>query len=234
MPESPRLRLNDVTDRSVDGVVMASMSDAEFVREVYEAGIPCVEIGSGYGPHLIHPDNEGGADAAVSHLVEMGHRRIVHWRGAGDNYAAVHRCHGFQNAAARFRLKQTEALVLTKREEVAAELNRSAARRPTAIFAYNDYQATLVLDMAREIGLSVPSELSVVGFDDNILAEAARPQLTTVRNSLGQQADTAINLLQALWAGQEEPEFAAAVPTHLIVRHSTARAPNHGKTVETI
>ncbi len=220
-----RLRLHDVTDRSVDGVVMASMSDAEFVHEVYEAGIVCVEIGSGYGKHLIHPDNEGGAEAAVTHLVELGHRRIVHWAGAGNNYAAQHRRQGFSRALSHHGLDDRHAPVLFQKEEVVAELKRSVSDRPTAIFAYNDYQATVVLDIARELNLRVPEDLSVVGFDDNILAEAARPQLTTISNPLSQQADAAIKLLQALWSGEDEQQAPYTVPTRLIVRHSTTAAP---------
>jgi LacI family transcriptional regulator len=227
VPSGPdaRLRVQDVTDRSVDGVVIASLRDAEFVQQVYEAGIPCVEIGSGHGKHLFHPDNEGGAEAAIKHLVELGHQRIIHWRGAGDNYASVYRRKGFLDAASRHGLCPQSAKVVTSREEVVSLLSRPATERPTALFAYNDYQALMTLDIARELGLRVPQDLSVVGFDDNILAESARPQLTTVHNPLGTQADSAIQLLQALWRSEEEPMAPYAVPTHLIVRESTAPAP---------
>jgi LacI family transcriptional regulator len=203
---------------------MASGPSAEFVSEVYQAGIPCVEIGSGYGHHLIHPDNEGGIDAAIAHLVALGHRRIVHWRGAGENYASVHRHKGFVAAAERHQLSAKSTLVARSQEEIRVMLRLSSGQRPTGIVAYNDYQACLSLDIAREIGLRVPDDLSVVGFDDNILAEAARPQLTTIHNPLGVQAEAAITLLQALWRG-EKPEIPAPVPTQLIIRQSTGSAP---------
>ena len=221
-----RLSLQDVTDRSVDGLVMASMRDAELVHQIYEAGIPCVEIGSGYGKHLFHPDHEGGAQSAVAHLVGLGHRRIVHWRGAGDNYAATHRCKGFLDAIAAQGLCPQQNTVVNDAEEITALLRLPASQRPTAIFTYNDFQALTTLDVAREIGLRVPRDLSVVGFDDNILAESARPQLTTIRNPLGAQADAAIQMLQGLWHGEKEIETPYAVPTQLIVRQSTGTAPS--------
>ncbi len=219
------LSVQDVTDRSIDGIVMASIRDAHFVQQIYEAGIPCVEIGSGHGKHLFHPDNEGGAHSAVAHLVALGHRRILHWRGADDNYASKHRCQGFLDAVAAQGLCLDNNQALSDAAEVAALLRLPAHQRPTAVFAYNDFQALMTLDLAREIGLRVPEELSVVGFDDNILAESARPQLTTVRNPLGAQADAAIQTLQALWRGERESESPYAVPTQLIVRDSTGSAP---------
>ncbi len=224
----PRVRLQDITDRSVDGIVMASMPSAEFVGEIYQTGIPCVELGSGYGSNLIHPDNEGGVESAVKHLVELGHRRIIHWRGAGENYASQHRRRGFANALANHQLDGAQCQVLLRQDEIAAQLRLPAAQRPTAVCAYNDYQASLVLDMARELGLRVPADLSVVGFDNNILAEAARPQLTTVKNPLGKQAELAIELLQRLWDGEEQitPQ---CVPTELIVRQSTGALQSPGE-----
>lgn len=230
LPPGPnsRLRLQHITDRLVDGVIMASLREPEFVRCIYEAGITCVEIGSGHGERLIHPDNEGGAGTAVAHLAALGHCRIAHWGGHGGNYAAVHRRAGFLSAVARHGLRPDQAPVLSSKEEVAGALRGSASSRPTALFAYNDYQACLTLDVARGIGLRVPDDLSVVGFDDNILAEAARPQLTTIRNPLGAQAEAAIDLLQALWRGEMEPNAPQAVPTHLVVRQSTAAPPREG------
>lgn len=220
-----RLRVQDITDSAVDGVVMSSMQDADFVRQVYEAGIACVEIGSGYGSRLVHPDNEGGVEAAMEHLIGLGHRRIVHWRGEGDNYASLHRRKGFLCAAERHNLQPQSTWVVTYQEELKALLSRPAAQRPTALFAYNDFQAFVALDMAREMSLRVPHDLSVVGFDDNILAESARPRLTTVHNPLSAQADAAINLLQNLWRGEAQTSMPQAVSTQFVIRESTAAAP---------
>lgn len=221
------LRLQDVAGMMMDGVIMASLRDAEFACSIYEAGIPCVEIGSGHGTRLIHPDNDGGAELAVAHLVSLGHENLAHWRGDQGNYAAVRRREGFLAAAARHGLRPDKARVLANRKEVVEALRGTAAERPTAIFAFNDYHACLMLDIARELGLRVPHDFSIVGFDDNILATSARPQLTTVRNPLAMQAEAAIDMLQALWRSEKEPNAPQAIPTNLVVRQSTA-APREG------
>ncbi len=218
------LQWQDFADRSVDGIVMASVQDAQFVEAAYATKIPCVEIGSGHGRHLIHPDNEGGMESGVAYLVGLGHRRIAYWRGEGENYAALKRHRGFVNAATRHALPASSTWITKDETEIFFWLNLPRHQRPTAVMAYNDFQACLVLDMARTIGLQVPDELSVVGFDDNILAESARPQLTTMRNPLSTQAEAAIALLQTLWRG-DEPPLPTSVATQLIVRGSTAAPP---------
>jgi LacI family transcriptional regulator len=212
----------------VDGLIIASARDSEFVRGVYAAGIPCVEVGSGYGKRLIHSDNEGAAALAVAHLTALGHRRIAHWRGQSDSYASRHRVEGFVSAARQRGLRPEDTPVLASREAVSAALRRPAAARPTAVFAVNDYQASITLDIARGAGLRVPEDLSVIGFDNNVLAEAARPTLTTIQNPLDEQADAAIALLQALWRGEQNPPLPPAIPTKLIIRESTAIAPTVG------
>lgn len=221
----PVLQLRDVTDRAVDGLVIASFRDENFVHSVYAAGIPCVEIGSGFGPHLFHPDNAGGAELAVAHLAGLGHTRIAHWRGEGENYASIHRNQGFLNAMARRDLEVPEGFVAARREEIEALLRRPASLRPTAVFAYNDYQAFTTLDIARDLGIGVPDELSVVGFDDNILALAARPRLTSVVNPISEQADSAIRFLQTIWRGEPRRETPVAIATRLVIRDSTGPAP---------
>lgn len=216
--------VRDLADRRVDGLILASLREPGFVREVYASGIACVEIGSGYGPRLVHPDNEGGAGLAVGHLVELGHRRIVHWRGpAGDEYyAADRRAAGFRAAADRHGLAPEHTPIVSGERELAALLQAPPGARPTAVFAFSDVQALLAIDLARQAGLSVPGDVSLVGFDDNVVAETARPQLTTIHNPLDEQAGAAVALLQALWRNEIDPPVPPAVPTRLVVRQSTA------------
>lgn len=225
LPETPgeMIPVRELVDGRVDGLVMVSLRDRHYVDQLYASGIACVEMSSGYGKRLIHPDNEGGAAAAVAYLVGLGHRRIAHWRGGvSGNYASVHRQSGFVAAVAGHGLRSEDCPVLGDVDSVTALLRRPPAERPTALFAFNDYQAFMVLDIARGLGLRVPDDLSVVGFDDGVLAEAARPMLTTVRNPLEEQALAAITVLQALWRGEPEPPIPPAVPTRLVIRDSTA------------
>ena len=80
----------------------------------------------------------------------------------------------------------------------------------------------MALDIARSLSLRVPDDLSVVGFDDGIVAELARPRLTTVHNPFDEQAEAAIAVLQALWREETDPPIPPALPTRLVVRESTA------------
>jgi DNA-binding LacI/PurR family transcriptional regulator len=225
-----------LNDRRVDGLILASIRSRELVGAIYASGIPCVEISSGYGDHLVHPDNEGGVLQAVAHLVSLGHRRIAHYRGPlGDDYASDRRFHGFLEACREHGLSQEECPVLLARAEVAAHLALPPGERPTAVFCFNDSQAGDVYDIAAGQGLVVPRDLSVVGFDNSLIAELIRPGLTTIDNSLDGQARGAIALLQMLWnreftgapeteAGKTECVTPLCVPTRLIVRQSTSIA----------
>lgn len=220
--DGERIPLQVLGDGRVDGIVAASLNDPEFIAAIEVARIPCVEVGSGTGRHLVHPDNEGGAELAVSHLAGLGHRRIAHWFGYEGSFASERRLAGFLAAAARHGL--TDAPVIRSEAGMRALLAKPEGERPTAVFAFHDAFALQVLDLAREMGLCVPEDLSIVGFDNNVLAEAARPPLTTVHNALDGQAEGALEMLQALWRG-DEPPARRAVPTRLIVRGTTAPAP---------
>ncbi len=220
------ISLRDFVDGRVDGLILVSLRDRDFVEKVYASTLPCVEMSSGFGKRLIQPDNAGGAAAAIAHLTQRGHRRIAHWRGGTANSASEQRLNGFLAAAARHGLRAEETLVAHGAEAVADLLKRPAAVRPTAVFAFNDHQAFMTLDIVRGLGLRVPDDLSLVGFDDNILAEAARPRLTTIYNPIPEQAEAAINVLQSLWRGETDPPIPKNVPTRLIIRQSTTIAPS--------
>ncbi len=184
-----RICVEDLADGRIDGLIMV-LRDQEFVQRVYASGLPCIEMSSGCGKRLIHPDNEAGVIAAMAHLAELGHRRIAHWRGGtAGNHAGEQRLSAFRTAAARFGLAPEETPVVENDAALTALLRHPASQRPTAVFAFNDHQAFMALDIAREIGLHVPADLSLVGFDDSIVAELARPRLTTVHNPLEEQAD---------------------------------------------
>ena len=221
----PPIALKNLIDGRVDGLILVSLRDPDFVEQVYASMVPCVELSSGFGTRLVQPDNAGGAAAAVAHLAERGHRRIVHWSGGVASSASEQRRSGFLAAAAKHGLRPEEVTITQDAASVAALLGRPASERPTALFAFNDHQAFLTLDIARGLGLRVPEDLSVVGFDNNILAEAARPRLTTIYNPIQEQADAAIKILQALWRGETDPVMPEKVSIRLIQRQSTTTAP---------
>ena len=94
--------------------------------------------------------------------------------------------------------------------------------RPTAVFAANDLEALGVMEAARRLGLRVPDDLSVVGFDDSVLAATASPLLTTVRQSFAQMGEVAYRILSDRMEGRESPSMHVELATTLVVRDSTA------------
>ncbi|NTW42369.1 MAG: LacI family transcriptional regulator, partial [Cellulomonadaceae bacterium] len=110
-------------------------------------------------------------------------------------------------------------------------LDVPAARRPTAILCFSDLMAWGVVHAAQDLGLSVPADLSVVGFDDSDLARSVRPALTTVRQDLGAKGRAAAGALVAAIARSREPDGPGAsgeqitIPLQLVVRHSTGPVP---------
>lgn len=223
MPEPNLLDMREVGDGRLDGLILVSFPNRETVRQIYDSGLACAEIGSGHGPHLVQPDHEGGMAAAVAHLVDLGHRRIAYWRGAlSGNSAGERRLSGFLAAQAAHRLSSSDGPVLASHESVRALFSLPPERRATALCTFNDHSAMMALDMAREAGLRVPEDISLVGFDNNVLAETARPQLTTVDNPLDEQADAAVALLQRQWRNETDAPSRTVIPVHLVVRQSTA------------
>lgn len=218
---SPR----EVADQRVDGVLTVSVHDPAFIESLYAANIPVVEIGGAIGGRSVRPDNAGGATQAVEHLVSLGHRRIAHYRGRQQNATADQRATGFRDACRTHGLPEADTPILAS-DELDRAISAPPNRRPTAFFAFNDGQAAHLYDLCAARGLRVPGDISLVGFDDSIIAETVRPTMTAVHNPLRAQAAEAIRLLQTCWIPEEAiatgDRIAILVPTRLVARNSTA------------
>lgn len=219
--------VEEVVDRRVDGLILISMQDDDFARALYATGFPCVSIGSGYAERRVPVDNRGGAAAAAEHLIGLGHRRFLcaidlHRTGQ----ASRDRHDGFLEAAGRHGLRLGGAVMVAPPRD-APEMLRSLplAERPTAVFAFNDQDAWQIVRRVRALGMEVPRDLSVVGYDNNILAETCVPPLTTVVNPLRAQAEAALQVLQALWRGEQDVPQPDTIPMTLVVRESTGPPP---------
>jgi LacI family transcriptional regulator len=219
-PEQP-VSVQEVTDQRVDGLILVSIRDDEFARSAYATAFPCVSVGSGYAERPILLDNYQGGVLASEHLIRLGHRRIVHWAGSGTGQAPVMRRKGFEDSARAAGLSAEQTQVVGSVESLRALLSLPGGTRPTAVFAFNDWYAFQVLAVARELGLSVPRDLSVVGFDNNILSRMALPSVTTVHNPLAEQMDAAIAVLAGLWRGDAEVMLPPPILPRLVVRDST-------------
>jgi len=187
------------------------------------------------------PDDLGGGHTQARHLLELGHRRIGLISLNPIIRAADLRRDGIVKAHRDFGVALDETLVRPGMvgatgggerlvaHEAAHEL-LSRADRPTAIICGHDQIALQVMVAAAECGLSVPGDLSVIGFDDqHTITEALRPALTTVALPYYQMGRTATRLLNGLMAGRPAPRNPVLAPCPLVLRHSTSPPASNAK-----
>ena len=169
--------------------------------------------------------NVEGAQSATEHLISLGHRRIAHLRGRTDLESAREREQGYRSALEAAGIPFDPTLVVDGSYRAAdstagANAILDLADTPTAVFAANDLSAIEMMRVAAERGLRVPSDLSVVGFDDILDAGSHVPQLTTVRQPLPEMGTAAVRMLLDVLQGHDPEPI--RMPTTLVVRESTA------------
>jgi LacI family transcriptional regulator len=200
-------------------------------------GAPVVSVDPHTGPSnlpTIDSDNLTGARLAVDHLISLGHRRIGMLTGRADLQSAQLRERGYRQAMEAAGLPVDEDLILPG--DYDPEISVKPARRlltgpdrPSAVFAANDLSAIATVGVAAELGLRVPEDLSVVGFDNIPESALATPPLTTVEQPIREMGRRAIELLIRLIRGEQADDTHLTLPTELVVRQST-RALSGGPT----
>jgi LacI family transcriptional regulator len=201
-----------VTPTIVDGDIAAPVVAVDPRRG--SGAVPCVAS-----------DNLAGAISATEHLVQLGHRRIGFLGGRPDLESARQRERGYRLAMAAAGLPIDEAqigvgLYRPERSIEPAAAMLSAGDRPTAVFAANDLSAIETIAVARSLGLRVPEDLSVVGFDNIPESALSDPPLTTVDQSIQAMGREAVLMLIAAIAGSDPPS--RTLPTRLVERRSSA------------
>jgi DNA-binding LacI/PurR family transcriptional regulator len=222
-----RHSVDALLEQRVDGlVVVGTTTVAPGVEAAAAAGLPIVLAGT-REPRLprvdvVVNDDETGARQATEHLLSLGHHRIAHLQGPGE-IAALRRA-GYEGAMRTAGHAPWVVAGGMSEESGYAAAHRllGAPDRPTAIFAFNDIAAVGVLSAAADQGLTVPGDLSVVGYDNTYLARIRHLSLTSVDNgNLAVGVQAGIYLLERL----TQPDLPARlhlVPTELQVRGSTA------------
>jgi len=220
-----RRYLSRLAGTLIDGAIIVTPT----VVDAY-AGVPVVAI----DPHAGHTelptvqsDNLTGGLLATRHLIELGHRRIAFMAGRPDLESSRQREAGFRQALSEAGIEVAPSLVRRSdyrrdaAHQPAIEL-LSRPDRPTAVFAGNDLSAIGTMEAAQEMGLDVPGDVSVIGFDD--IPEAARttPALSTVRQPIQQMGSAAVELLIALMDGRIPETTHVRLPTSLVIRGTTA------------
>jgi DNA-binding LacI/PurR family transcriptional regulator len=220
--------------RKVDAVVVIALPvpDQE-AKRLDLMGVQVVVAGGRLRnyPHVRIDDNEV-AHQAVGHLAKLGHERIAMIRTAdpeGSLWAAdLSRSRGYREALKVAGLDFDERLVVTVPFGIdggARAMDRLLSMRapPTAVFAYSDEVAMGALRTLRRAHISVPEEMSIIGVDDNPMAELN--DLTTINQSVETQGNIAGQMVLDLLHGRMTPDRQITVPTHIVVRGSTAPPP---------
>ena len=219
-----RRSLSRLAGTLIDGAVVVAPT-----ATVVDAPIPVVAVDphtGKSGTSTIEADNVGGARAATEYLIGLGHRRIAHVRGREDLVSASLREQGYREALDAAGIPFDPSLVrvggyrAAETTEAARDL-LTLPERPTAIFSANDLSAIRVMEVAEQLGLRVPQDVSVVGFDNVPEAANATPPLTTVAQPLHEMGAEAVRLLLGLLSGAVTEEH-LSVPATLVVRGSTA------------
>lgn len=222
-----RRSLSRLSGTLIDGAMIVTPTVVET-----KPGFHVVAVDPHSGPSglpTVDSDNFAGAMLATNYLLGLGHRRIGFLGGRPDLESARLREAGFRQAMAEGNAAVDEALVRvggykSQTAEVPARELLTHAKGPTAVFAANDLSAIATMEVARSLGLTVPDDLSVIGFDNVPESALADPPLTTIKQPLQQMGAEALRLLVDLIDGVER-ETHIRLPTELVERSSCRKLP---------
>ena len=224
--------LFDRGDRADGLLVVSTLPPEAEVDRLRAAGIPCVLIDAVHDafPSIAVDDVDGG-EMATRHLVALGHRRVALIGDPPPEFRfdwSRDRTRGYERALAAAGIEVREEYVRegTRLPNVARAIATellSLPERPTAVFAASDTQAIGVLEAARTLGIDVPGQLSVVGFDD--IEVAGYLDLTTVRQPLLESGRRGARLLLDALEGRQVPPLRELLPLELVVRGTTSPPP---------
>ena len=234
--QNAELSLPKLRDQRTDGIlIVAPPLGTDILPSLRSAGSRVVTISSESGPFgipSVDVDNALGVALAVRHLRELGHARIAFLGGEPNMVSAVVREAAFRDALQASGVQVLPNYVATASYQ-SVEISCRQAQRlltlplpPTAVVAGNDQIAMGVLDAARALGIAVPEQLSVTGFDDIPDAARLQPPLTTVRQPFSEIGTSATRLLLRLLSGELVPAETLLVPaeTLLVAPTLTVRA----------
>jgi len=207
-----------------------------YLAELERRQLPCVFVNFDARPAalpIVAIENRDGARLAVEHLLSLGHRRIAFIAGSHHTGQSAERQAAYVDALNAAGIAPDPALIAHGRFVqtggfAAARQLLALPSPPTAIFAANDEMAFGAIDAIHSLGLSVPGNVSVIGFDDIATSSHIHPPLTTLRQPLAELSACAVTQLLALIEGETPTARRTALPLELVVRQSTGSVP-HGR-----
>ena len=221
--------MNHLRDQHVEGIVLIAATDeaVDAARAQVDQGVPVVVVegDEAKAPWTVGVDQVAGAVLGTRHLLDLGHVEVVHLAGPLSWTEARARLQGYQDAMYGAGLRPAVQIEGDWTARSGYEAGRAIAGRRdvTAVFCANDQMALGLLRALSEAGLSVPGDISVVGFDDIPEAAYLIPPLTTVRQDFTAVGQRAIEILRAAMSGAVSP--GRLIQPELVVRASTTAPP---------
>lgn len=228
--DKERSYINSLITKNVSGIILLKpqISFAEIDDISRRMAVILVDVGAppGASYNIVNVDDRGGITRALEHLYENGHRRIAFVKGLDDSLSSLDRAEAYTDFLVRKRLRVRDDFVCQGKYSwmggyEAARRLLSLPNSPTAIMAANDLMAIGCIKGAQEMGLDVPGDVSVVGFDNLDLTNLCSPRLTTVNQPKYEMGTKSVELLlRRINNGKKAGGEKVVLHTEIVVRES--------------
>jgi len=225
----------------IDGIIFADIdNDVGIVKKAIRWGMPCIVLNNMLDDPInyVAVDNRSAAIGVVKHLIKFGHSQIATIAGDVSTQAGLRRLDGYREALHQNNIHVSRSYVtfgefLRTPARAAARKLLKLRNRPTAIFVASDVMALEVIDVAKSLGITVPQDLSVVGFDNNLFSMTGSIKLTTVSQPLVEMGRLGAENLFQISRGKVKLPVKVVLPTKLVKRQSvsTVADANQSKSV---
>lgn len=233
-PALEQAAIRTLLGRSVDGMIFVESGHLSPTQELEQAGKPFMFVHRLFGASIQHsvvPDDYAGSQLALQHLLRLGHRRIAHIAGPSGWHSARRRVDGYLD------FMQAQGLVVENGWLVesdwqfdggvaAAQQIVALPARPTAIYVANDYMAWGAIEAIRSVGLRVPEDVAVVGYDNLSFSRVIRPKLTTVSLPAYEMGEQAARQLAQKLQGEAVAADEVKICGSLYIRESCGADPS--------
>lgn len=234
--EDERQAVRVLRSKRVDGMLIhPTQGNSEHILQLRREGIPFVLINrhiDEVNPDYIINNNQKGAYMAMRHLLELGHRRVLHISGPERISSVRERIIGYKQALSEFNIPFDERLLVHTLLDMqsAYETTLRVLRggiTPTAIYTYSDLLAIGALKALRELNLKVPDDISLVGYDDIDFAAFLEVPLTTIRQQMYEIGRQAVELLIGIIhdPSYQPGKYRIVLDPELVIRRSTSHPP---------
>lgn len=217
--------------KQIEGVILAGDAEPSLISSFQRQGVAVVLVNhraSGFELPSVVADEQNGARQVIDHLTAYGHRRIALLAGRFSSYITSVRYNAFLTAMQEHGISVDDSgIVMCGRDvesatQASVELLRRP-ERPTAVFAFNDVLAAGVIKAATRLGLRVPDDVAVVGFDDSSSCTLLTPELSSVHVDCRRMGEICLEQLIALLSGDTEVPRLTVVPVSLRTRASSIK-----------